>query len=321
MKNTIKKQMYITMLRIREFEKRTIEEFRKGNVPGFIHSSIGQEAIAAGIAPFVRKEDYFLCTHRGHGVVIAKGARTDMMMAELFGKETGYCKGKGGSLHIAAFDLNVVGANGIVGANVPIASGVALACKLKKPGIVTVCFFGDGATCTGSFHEGLGFAATFNLPIVFILSNNQFALSTSPSYHSKQVEHLSDKARGYGIPSVTVDGNDVIAVAETVQKAIDRSRAGGGPMLIEGVTYRIYGHHLGDPGTGYRREEDVELAKKHDPIILMREMLLKEGVITAEDEERWVTDARDEMDKAIEFALSSKEPAPEDALKDIYYSI
>jgi TPP-dependent pyruvate/acetoin dehydrogenase alpha subunit len=321
MEDTIKMQMYTTMLRIREFENRAITEYRKGNIPGFIHPSVGQEAMAAGFAPFVKKEDYFLCTHRGHGVVVAKGAKTDRMMAELFGRETGYCKGKAGSIHIAAFDLNIVGANGIVGANIPIASGVALACKLRKPGTITACFFGDGATCTGSFHEGVGFAASFNLPVVFVVSNNQFALSTSPCYHSKRMEHISDKARGYGIPGVTVDGNDVIAVGEAAQEAIKRARTGGGPTLLEGTTYRIYGHHLGDPGTGYRKEEDVEQAKKRDPIILMRERLIKEGVITEEDNARLVNEAQKEMDEAVAFALKSREPAPEDALKDVYYSI
>ncbi|UCB45357.1 MAG: thiamine pyrophosphate-dependent dehydrogenase E1 component subunit alpha, partial [Spirochaetota bacterium] len=318
--DTIKKKMYITMLRIREFENRAIKEYRKGNIPGFIHPSIGQEAMAAGFTPFIKKEDYFLCTHRGHGVVVAKGAKTDMMMAELFGKETGYCKGKAGSIHIAAFDLNIVGANGIVGANIPIASGVALACKLRKPGTITVCFFGDGATCTGAFHEGVSFAAAFSLPIVFVISNNQFALSTSPSYHSRQVERLSDKAKGYGLPGITVDGNDAVAVGEAAQKAIDHARNGKGPTVIEGVTFRIYGHHLGDPGTGYRKEEDVEKAKKHDPIILLRKRLLNEGIITEKDDERIVADAREEMEKAVEFALNSREPSPEDALKDVYYS-
>ena len=179
----IKRDMYLTMLRIREFEERAIVEYRKGRIPGFIHSSVGQEAMPAGVAPFVTKDDYYLCTHRGHGVVIAKGAKTDMMMAELFGKETGYCKGKGGSMHIAAFDLNIIGANGIVGANIPIASGAGLVCKLKKPGTITVCFLGDGATCTGAFHEGLGFASVFDLPIVYVISNNQFALTAANRHH------------------------------------------------------------------------------------------------------------------------------------------
>jgi TPP-dependent pyruvate/acetoin dehydrogenase alpha subunit len=274
--NEIKRDMYVIMLRNREFEERAIAEYRKGNIPGFIHSSIGEEAIAGGVAPFVTRDDYFLCTHRGHGVVIAKGAKTDLMMAELFGKETGYCKGKGGSMHIAAFDLNVIGANGIVGANVPIASGAALGCKLRKPGKVTICFLGDGATCTGSFHEGLGFASVFDLPIVYIISNNQFALSTSPSYHSKGVKNLSEKARGYGIPYVTVDGMDVVAVAEVVHNAIQKARDGGGPTLIEAITYRYYGHHLGDPGTEYRTEQEIEEAKKKDPIKRMRNHLMQE---------------------------------------------
>ena len=221
-------------------------------------------------------------------------------------------------MHIAAFDLNVIGANGIVGANVPIASGAALGCKLRKPGKVTICFLGDGATCTGSFHEGLGFASVFDLPIVYIISNNQFALSTSPSYHSKGVKNLSEKARGYGIPYVTVDGMDVVAVAEVVHNAIQKARDGGGPTLIEAITYRYYGHHLGDPGTEYRTEQEIEEAKKKDPIKRMRNHLMQEGVLTESENEKLLAEVSKEIDRAIEFALTSKEAEPEDALKDIY---
>jgi pyruvate dehydrogenase E1 component alpha subunit len=313
-----KRDMYLVMLRIREFEERAIVEYRKGNIPGFIHASVGQEAVPAGVFPFVTRDDYFLCTHRGHGVVIAKGAKTDLMMAELFGKQTGYCKGKGGSMHIAAFDLNIIGANGIVGANVPIASGAAIVCKLKHPGRVTVCFLGDGATCTGSFHEGLTFASVFALPIVYVISNNQFALSTSTTYHSKGVKNLSEKARGYGIPYTTVDGMDAVAVAEAVHDAIQKARDGGGPTVVEAITYRYYGHHLGDPGTDYRTEQEIEEAKRRDPIVRMRNHLIEKGILTESENRDLISEVSTEMDRAVEFALGSKEPDPEDALKDIY---
>ena len=319
--NITLKLMYRKMLTIREFEKRAIVEYRKGNIPGFIHSSIGQEAIPSGIAPFVTREDYLICTHRGHGVLIAKGANLKRIMAELFGRETGYCKGKGGSMHIVAFDVNVVGANGIVGANVPIASGIALACKKSKPGVVTVCFLGDGATCTGSFHEGLEFASTFDLPVVFMISNNQFALSTPASYHSKRLKNLSDKARGYGIPGITVDGNDAIAVGVAASKAIKRARTGGGPTIIEGRTYRYYGHHLGDSSLSYRTVEDIENAKKKDPIIRLNTRLKKERILNDEEDKKIIASIKAEIDDAVEFALKSKEASGEEALKDVYYSI
>jgi TPP-dependent pyruvate/acetoin dehydrogenase alpha subunit len=174
------------------------------------------------------------------------------------------------------------------------------------------------ATCTGSFHEGLGFASVFDLPIVYIISNNQFALSTSPSYHSKGVKNLSEKARGYGIPYVTVDGMDVVAVAEVVHNAIQKARDGGGPTLIEAITYRYYGHHLGDPGTEYRTEQEIEEAKKKDPIKRMRNHLMQEGVLTESENEKLLAEVSKEIDRAIEFALTSKEAEPEDALKDIY---
>ena len=188
--------------------------------------------------------------------VVAKGAKTDMMMAELFGKETGYCKGKAGSIHIAAFDLNIVGANGIVGANIPIASGVALACKLRKPGTVTVCFFGDGATCTGAFHEGVNLAAIWNLPVIFVIENNLYAEKTRITDTTKVID-LSDRCASYGIPGISIDGNDVLKVYETSGEAINRARNGEGPTLIECKTYRWHGHFAGD-AQGYKPKEEAD---------------------------------------------------------------
>ena len=323
MENKIKdadlKLIYHTMIRIREFEERIVVEFRKGNIPGFIHISSGQEAIPAGIMPFIKEEDYYITTHRGHGDIISKGVDLNAVMAELFARETGYCRGKGGSMHVMAFDKNVVGSNGIVGANVPIASGVALACKKRKSGVITVCFLGDGATCTGAFHEGLEFASVFDLPVIFVICNNQFALSTNVKFHSKRLKNLSEKAKAYGIPSVTIDGNDAIAVAEAASEVVEKTRSGKGPMMIEGLTYRYYGHNLGDSGLAYRTKEEIENMKiNKDPIIRMFKLLKDKGILTDEENKKINDSVKSEMDKSVEFALNSKEASGEEALKDVY---
>ncbi len=312
------KEIYTTMVRIRAFEERAIAEYRKG-LPGFIHSSVGQEAMPAAVCAFLREEDYVVSTHRGHGDIIAKGARLDRMMAELFAKETGYCKGKGGSMHIAAVDLNILGATGVVGDGIPIASGVALGCKMRKLGSVVVCFFGDGATCSGAFHEGVGLAAIWDLPVVFACQNNLYQQSTPIQDYTK-LEDLSDRAKAYGIPGVTVDGNDAVAVAEVANKAIERARSGDGPTLIVGNTYRYYGHHMGDPGTSYRTKEEVERWKKQDSIERFRSQLLQKKILTeAKVKEIEVATAR-ELDEAVRFAAESPEPRVEEAIEDIYYT-
>lgn len=313
------REIYTTMVRIRTFEERAIAEYRKGNIPGFIHSSIGQEVIPAAVCAFLREDDYVLSTHRGHHDIIAKGARLDRMMAELFAKETGYCKGKGGSMHIAAVDLNILGATGIVGDGIPIASGVALGCKMQKLDRVVVCFFGDGATCSGAFHEGVGLAAIWDLPVVFVCQNNLYQQSTPIKDYTK-LEHLADRAKAYGIPGVTVDGNDAVAVAEVASKEIERTREGRGPILIVGNTYRFYGHHMGDPGTSYRTKEEVERWKKQDPIERFRGQLLQKKILTESEIEEIQTAAMRELDEAVRFATESPEPGLEEALKDVYYT-
>jgi len=312
------KEIYTVMVRIRAFEERAISEYRKG-LPGFIHSSIGQEAIPAAACAFLRKDDYVFSTHRGHGDIIAKGARLDRMMAELFAKRTGYCKGKGGSLHIAAVDLNILGATGIVGDGIPIASGVALGCKMQNLDRVTICFFGDGATNSGAFHEGVGFAAIWDLPVVFVCQNNLYQQSTPIKDYTK-LENLADRAKAYGIPGVTVDGNDVIAAAEVARKAIERARRGGGPTLIVGNTYRYYGHHMGDPGTTYRDKEEVEKWKKLDSIERLRNHFLQNKMFTKAEIEKIHTAIEQELDEAVKFAMESPEPSLEEAITDIYYT-
>jgi len=313
------REIYTTMVRIRAFEERVIAEYHNNNIVGPIHSSIGQEAIPTVVCALLREDDYILSNHRGHGDIIAKGARCDLMMAELFGKETGYCKGKGGSMHIAAVDLNNLGATGIVGDGVPIASGVALGCKMQKLDRVVVCFFGDGAMCSGAFHEGIGLAAIWDLPVVFVCQNNQYQQSTRVKDHTK-LEDLSDRAKAYGIPGVTVDGNDAWAIAEAAGKAIEMARGGRGPTLIVGNTYRYCGHHIGDPGTSYRTEEEIEEWKKLDPIDRLRDYLLQKKMLTESQIEEINAGTMRELDEAVAFANESPEPSIQDALNDIYYT-
>ena len=307
------------MVRIRTFEERVASEYHKG-LPGFIHLAIGQEAVPAAVCAFLRENDYVLSTHRGHGDFIAKGARLDRLMAELFAKETGYCKGRGGSMHLTAVDLNILGATaGIVGDGVPIASGVALGYKMRKLDRVVVCFLGDGATNSGAFHEGIGLAAVWQLPVVFVCQNNQYGMSTPQRDYTK-LEYLADRTKAYGIPGISVDGNDAAAVAKVAREAIERAREGGGPTLIDAITYRFYGHHMGDPGTSYRTKEEIEEHRKYDPIEKLQSRLLEAKVITeAEIEENQASLAK-ELDEAVQFATESPEPKTEDALKGIYYT-
>lgn len=312
------REIYTTMVRIRAFEERAIVEYRKG-LPGFIHSSVGQEAVPAAVCAFLREDDYIISTHRGHADIIAKGARLDKMMAELFAKETGYCKGKGGSMHIAAVDRNILGATGVVGDGIPIASGAALGCQMRKLDSVVVAFFGDGAMNTGAFHEGVGLAAFWDLPVVFVCSNNRYAMSTPVGYYTK-LKNLSDKAKAYGIPGVTVDGNDAEAVAEAASKAIARARNGKGPTLIVGNTYRHYGHHMGDPGSSYRTKEEIEEWKKRDPIARLRAQLLQKKIATESELGKIHAATEQELDEAVRFAAESPEPKVEEALEDIYYT-
>lgn len=311
------KDIYTKMIRIRAFEERAISEYRKG-LPGFIHSSVGQEVIPSAVCAFLREDDYIISTHRGHGHIIAKGARFDKMMAELFAKETGYCRGRGGSMHIAAVDLNIVGATGIVGDGIPIASGVALGCKIQKLDRVIVSFFGDGATCSGAFHEGMGMAAIWDLPVVFVCENNLYQQSTPIKDYTK-LNDLSNRAKAYGIPGINVDGNDVLAVAKAAGKAIDRARGGKGPSFIVGSTYRFYGHHMGDPGTSYRTKEEVAEWRNRDPIEKFRTWLIEEEIFSKVEVDEIQSITMQELDDAVKFAEESPEPRIEEALEDIYY--
>ena len=308
--------MYRTMLRIRTFEERVSREFAAGNIPGFVHLYIGEEAIASGACANLSPDDYITSTHRGHGHLIAKGGKTDLMMAELFGKKTGYCKGKGGSMHIADADIGILGANGIVGGGIPVAGGAALSAQMRGTDQAVICFLGDGASNRGTFHEGVNLAACWNLPVVYVIENNLYAEKTRISDTSK-VTDLAARASSYGIPDVTVDGNDVVAVYEAVGEAVARARRGEGPTLVECKTYRWHGHFEGDPQT-YEPEQEVEEWKKKDPIPAFRKRLVEMKLLTEQDADKIDRETNEEIEKAVKFAQESPFPAPEETLEDVF---
>ena len=303
-------ELYRRMRRIRRFEQRAAELYKATEIPGFLHLSIGQEASAVGACWPLTERDGITSTHRGHGHVLAKGLDTASMMAELMGKETGTCHGRGGSMHIADPELGVYGANGIVAAGLPIAGGVATAAKLRGAGDVVVAFFGDGAVAQGMFHEAVNLAAVWDLPIVFFCENNGYS-EFSPAADQHRAP-LSARAAGYGIDYEHVDGNDVIAVARTMTRVVQGLRQGGGPILIEAETYRWHGHYEGDPER-YRTPEEVSAAREGDPLLVARRHMAAAGIDTA------LADAVDEeidkeIEAAVEQARSAPEPAPETLL-------
>ena len=310
-------QLHQRMLEIRIFEERAAELYLQGDLPGFLHSSIGQEAVPVGICAALKKTDYIISTHRGHGDIIAKGADPRKMFAELFGKRTGYCKGKGGSMHIADLDLGILGAVGVVGSCIPIATGAALAFQMNGTDQVVACFFGDGASDTGAFHEGLNLASTWGLPVVFVCQNNCFALSTPQCVHQK-IEDISTRGAAYGMPGVTVDGMNVLAVKAEGEKAVARARKGEGPTLIECKTYRYLGHFVGDPGTDYRTKEEVESWKKKDAIGRLRAYLLEKKIADEPELVQMEKKVRMAVEDAIRYGRESESPSPEEALEDIY---
>jgi pyruvate dehydrogenase E1 component alpha subunit len=310
--------LYRTMQRIRKFEMAVVELFARGKIPGFLHTYVGEEAIAAGVCAALRPDDYIISTHRGHGHIIAKGGRMDLMMAELFGKRTGYCKGKGGSMHIAAPDLGMLGANAIVGAGIAIINGAALTAQYLGTDQVAVAFFGDGASNTGSFHEALNMASAWNLPSIFVCENNGYAESTPRRQHQK-TQDIADRAGAYDMPSAVVDGNDAGAVYQAALQAVTRARSGGGPTLIEAKTYRMRGHYEGDPQI-YRSKEEIGTWEKQDPIQRWRVVLQALGIPSAGIEE--VDAAIDaELKQAVDFAEASPLPEPGEARADIFTPI
>jgi len=311
----VRKAIHRTMVKIRRFEERAVELFMAQELPGFLHSYLGQEAVAAGACACLREDDYITSTHRGHGHIIAKGLRLDHMMAELFAKTTGYCKGKGGSMHITDFSQGVLGANGIVAAGVPIATGAALSAQMRKSGQVVVCFFGDGASNQGAFYEAANLGAVWSLPVIYVCENNLYAVSTHQSHHQK-VKDISTRAVAFGFPGISVDGNDPIAVYQAVAPAVHRARQGEGPTLVECKTYRWLGHYVGDPAS-YRPPEEVAEWKARDPVPRYERYLEEQGVMSAVEMVSVHEQVKEELDAAVEFARHSPSPQPEDALQDV----
>jgi pyruvate dehydrogenase E1 component alpha subunit len=310
------KTMYKKMLEIRLFEEKVYELYGQNLVPGTIHLYAGQEAVAVGVCENLRKDDYIVSTHRGHGHCLAKGARLDKTMAEILGKKTGYCKGKGGSMHIADFTVGMLGATAVVGAGIPIATGAGLSIKLRGTDQVAACFFGDGASNQGTFHEGINMAAVWALPVLFVCENNLYAMGTRQT-RVMLVKDIAERAAAYGIPGVSVDGNDVTAVYEAAQAAVRRARRGGGPTLIECKTYRHKGHSRWDPAT-YRSKEEVEDWLAKDPIDRLRRQLVALKSFSEEDVAQIQEAVAESVDAAVKFAIHSGYPATEEALDDVY---
>lgn len=307
---------YRTMKRIRMFEEKASVLSAGNKIPGTVHLCVGQEAVAVGVCANLTASDYITSTHRGHGHLIAKGGDTRLMMAELFGKSTGYCKGKGGSMHIADMDLGILGANGIVGGGPPIAAGAALAAQYKGTDAVCVCFFGDGASNQGTTHEAMNLAACWKLPVVFVVENNQFGEFTPQSKH-QTIEDVADRAAGYNIPGVIVDGNDVLAVYEASSEAVKLARAGKGPSLLECKTYRVKGHFEGDPAA-YRDEDQARKWAEKDPIERFEKKLLSAEILTQPELEAMAPEIEKEMEAAVKFAEESPFPDPSELMTDVY---
>ena len=310
-------ELYVTMRRIRAFEEKTADLFEEGVVKGTAHSYKGEEAIAAGVCAALRDEDIIASYHRGHGHCIAKGARIDRMMAELMGRQTGYCQGLGGSMHIADMELNIMGANGIVGAAMPLATGAGLAAKLQGTDKVAVAFFGDGASNQGVFHESLNLAAVWKLPVIFVCENNQYALSTSYR-NTTAVSQVSNRAASYEIPGITVDGNDGVEVYLVLREAVDRARAGEGPTLIEAMTYRHGQHSLRVNLRDTRPEDELESWLNRDPIHRMEERLTSEGGFSAETFDETTQAVEAELETAVTFGRESPEPPLNVMLESVY---
>jgi pyruvate dehydrogenase E1 component alpha subunit len=311
--------LYGTMVRIRVFEQRAEQLFLDKKIPGFIHLYIGEEAIAAGVITQLRDDDYLTSTHRGHGHMLAKGADSKRMMAELFGKATGYCRGKGGSMHIMDFSLRVLGANGEVAGGIPIAAGAGMAIRLvKKTDQVVACFFGDGASNRGAFHEGLNWAAIYRLPIIFVVEHNCYA-STMPTVESTSVKDISTRAQSYSMEGLCVDGNDVLQVHQAARTAIGKARRGGGPTLIEAKTYRLKGHFVGDPQK-YRDSQDVQARWRDEPIGRFERYLMEQQALTDEERRAIWQRYQVEIDEAVRFAEESPYPDPSEALSDLFVS-
>ncbi len=308
--------MYDRMLTIRLFETRVIELFREGVIRGSTHTYIGMEANAVGCCTALRPDDYITSTHRGHGHCIAKGGDVRLMMAELLGKATGYCKGKGGSMHIADIDAGILGANGIVGGGIGIATGAALSAKMRGSGQVCVCFFGEGGNNQGALHENANLASIWKLPVVYFCENNQYAMSMSVK-RATAVPDIATRAAAYNMPGVNVDGMDVLAVYQATREAVERARAGDGPSLIVSTTYRFEGHNIGDPQP-YRTKDEVEEWRRRDSIDRFGRYLIDEEIASKAEIEALHQKVAQKIEDAVEFARQSPEPDLSALEEDVY---
>lgn len=313
--------LYTTMYRIRRFEETMLEQTFKGNSMGVTHPSDGQEAVPTGICAHLTEKDWIGSTHRGHGHCIAKGLETDRMMAEIMGRSTGQCRGKGGSMHIADFSKGMLGANAIVGASVPLAVGAALTAKYKgiESESIGVSFFGDGATSQGVVHESMNLAAIWKLPVIFACENNGYAEAT-PAWYAVSTDDIASRAEGYGIPGVTVDGMDVFAVYDAAEQAVARARRGEGPTLLDLKTYRFHGHFHADDSTKYRKAEEEAAYKARDPLKQFEDRVTGQKLMTP-DELSGIRDSiEEEMAHAVQFALDSPMPDAKELYTDVYVS-
>ena len=309
--------LYRKMYLIRLFEESCGENYSKGFIRGFLHLYIGQEAVAVGSIDSLEEKDFIVTHYRDHGHAIARGLSTNGLMAELFGKETGVSKGKGGSMHLFDSEKNFMGGHAIVGAQMPLAAGFALASQYRKEDSVTMVYFGDGATNQGTFHETMNLASVWKLPIVFFLENNFYGMGTSVERIRSNGKSFSNMAEGYGIPSTIVDGMDVIAVKETTKEVVDKVRSGNGPALIEATTFRFQGHSMADPAK-YRESSEVEEWRKKDPVESFPEYIISSNIASKEEIEDVKKSVEDEMNAAVKFATESNEPDLESLSKDVY---
>jgi pyruvate dehydrogenase E1 component alpha subunit len=311
--------LYRQMLLIRRFEEKCNELFLQGRIPSTLHLYAGQEAVAVGVCSLLRTDDYITSTHRPHGHALAKGVSARSIMAELFAKETGCCRGKGGSMHVGDIRVGMLPAIAIVGAGAPIATGIALSAKMRGTDQVAVCFFGDGGANEGAVHEAMNMAAIWKLPIIFVVENNLYGAST-PTQYSFAIKDIADRANSYGFPGVVVDGMDVLAVQEVAQAAIERARGKQGPTLVECKTYRFVGHSRSDARNYRSREEESEWLKR-DAIVRLADMLAAQGTTSSADLDRIEDDVNAEIQDAIAFADASPAPKPEETLEDVFWHV
>ena len=310
-------EMLRSMQTIRRFEERASDDYQAGAIYGVVHCYIGEEAVAVGVCSALNRDDQIISTHRGHGHCLAKGADLNRMMAELYGRQTGYCKGKGGSMHIADFSIGMLGANGIVAGGIPIVTGAGLAAQLEGKGRVAVSFFGDGASNAGPFHESINIAATWKLPMLYVCENNLYSAGTIAA-ETLALSDVAARAAGYGIPGVVVDGNDVMAVYEAAEAAVNRARAGQGPTLIECKTYRWRGHTERPGQEDPRPQDEIETWRQRDPINRFAANLMDQGVLTEEAWEKMDAEILAAIEDAVKFSEESPFPEPEAAVEDVF---